>query len=78
MDLANAARNVNIDIDSAGLTPAESAFAKRLAAGHSIDEICEALGIRHTTARTHLRHLFQKTHTRRQAELVSWLLRQRS
>jgi DNA-binding CsgD family transcriptional regulator len=57
------------------LTEAESAVARRLAAGQSVAEICDALRIRQTTLRTHLRHLFQKTQTRRQAELVAWLLR---
>lgn len=56
-------------------TAAESAVAARLIAGQSIAEICAALRIRESTVRTHLQHLFQKTQTRRQAELVAWLLR---
>lgn len=57
------------------LTAAEARFATLLVDGHSIAEICGQLEIRVSTARTHLRHLFQKTGTRRQAELVSALLR---
>jgi DNA-binding CsgD family transcriptional regulator len=62
-------------LHSARLTEAETTIVKRLAAGESAAEICDALRIRQTTLRTHLRHLFQKTQTRRQAELVAWLLR---
>jgi DNA-binding CsgD family transcriptional regulator len=59
----------------AGFTPAESTIATRLAEGQSVAEICEALQIRQSTMRTHLQHLFQKTDTSRQAELIAWLLR---
>lgn len=58
-----------------GFTPAEARVAALLAAGSSTDEICAQLGIQMSTARTHLRHLFEKTNTRRQTELVSRLLR---
>jgi DNA-binding CsgD family transcriptional regulator len=60
------------------LTATEAIVASRLAAGCSVPEICRELRIRETTVRTHLRHLFQKTQTRRQAELVAWLLRSRA
>ncbi len=35
-----------------------------------VHESAEALGISEATARTHLRHLFEKTGTSRQAELI--------
>lgn len=57
------------------LTASEARFAALLVDGRSIAEICDHLANRTSTARTHLRHLFQKTDTRRQAELVSALLR---
>jgi DNA-binding CsgD family transcriptional regulator len=60
------------------LTVTEEVFASRLAADGSVTEICRELRIRETTARTHLRHLFQKTQTRRQAALAAWLLRSRA
>lgn len=60
------------------LTATEALVASRLAAGRSVADICRELRIRETTARTHLRHLFQKTQTCRQAELVAWLLRSRA
>ncbi|MCU1259206.1 MAG: putative transposase [Bryobacterales bacterium] len=54
-----------------GLTKAETTFASLLAAGLSVVQICGRLRIHESTARTHLRHLYQKTGARRQAELVS-------
>jgi DNA-binding CsgD family transcriptional regulator len=57
-----------------GLTKAEATFAGLLTSGLSVGQICGRLRIRESTARTHLRHLYQKTDTRRQAELVSRLL----
>ncbi|MBC7924736.1 MAG: hypothetical protein H7039_03690 [Bryobacteraceae bacterium] len=59
------------------LTRTEAHFAELLVSGRSIQEICSSLSIRTTTARTHLRHLFEKTGTRRQPELVAALLRPR-
>jgi DNA-binding CsgD family transcriptional regulator len=46
-----------------------------LAQGHNLSEVCGELSIRRTTARTHLRHLFEKLGVRRQRELISPLLR---
>jgi len=57
-----------------GLTRTEAPFASFLASGLSVSQICARMRIRESTARTHLRHLYQKTDTRRQAELVSRLL----
>jgi DNA-binding CsgD family transcriptional regulator len=58
-----------------GLTPAEARLACRLAAGSSLEEAAEALGIAKNTARMQLRAVFGKTRTRRQAELVALLAR---
>jgi DNA-binding CsgD family transcriptional regulator len=41
-----------------------------LAKGLKLREAAETLGISETTAKTHLQHLFQKTDTQRQADLV--------
>lgn len=57
-----------------GLTRAESALALRLARGDSLDEAANCLAIRVTTARAHLRAIFQKTGVTRQAMLVRLLL----
>jgi DNA-binding CsgD family transcriptional regulator len=57
-----------------GLTRAEAHFASLLASGLPVQQICAQLQIRVSTARTHLRHLYQKTNTGRQAELVAHLL----
>jgi DNA-binding CsgD family transcriptional regulator len=58
-----------------GLTPSEACVAAAMAQGKGILEICEELSITRNTARTHMKHLFEKTGVRRQGELVSLLLR---
>lgn len=56
------------------LTPAEEALALRLVQGQSLKEAAEELGITLNTARTHLKHIFLKTGTQRQSELMRLLL----
>lgn len=56
-----------------GLTPTESRLAVLLAEGFTVAESAERLGMKITTARTHLAALFEKTGARRQAELVGLL-----
>lgn len=55
---------------SYGLTEAESHVLEAILHGHGLGDVSHALGIATTTAKTHLQHVFQKTRTRRQAELV--------
>jgi DNA-binding CsgD family transcriptional regulator/PAS domain-containing protein len=52
------------------LTPAEAAVAMAIARGAGLQAVAGELDISLTTARTHLQHVFEKTETRRQAELV--------
>jgi DNA-binding CsgD family transcriptional regulator len=61
-----------------GLTRAETVMAQRLCEGMTLQRAAVALGVRLSTARTHLKHIFEKTGTRRQAELVRSLLSQRA
>ena len=56
-----------------GLTPAEARVASALAAGQDLEGIRAALGVGRETVRTHLRRIYEKTDTRRQAELVRLL-----
>jgi DNA-binding CsgD family transcriptional regulator len=56
------------------LTPAEVRLAVALAEGRSLKEAAGGLGIRITTARAHLRQVFAKTGTSRQAALVRLVL----
>jgi DNA-binding CsgD family transcriptional regulator len=56
------------------LTPTEVEIAVRLAQGHDIEAICNQLSFGVNTARTHLKRVFDKTRTRRQAELVRLIL----
>lgn len=56
------------------LTPAAASVAALLIAGLSTEEIAESLEIEVTTVRSHLRQLFDRTGTSRQAELVRRLL----
>lgn len=60
------------------LTPAEARLASRFAAGGGIEAVRADLAIGRETARTQLRAVFDKTGTRRQAELVALLSRLRA
>lgn len=57
-----------------GLTPSESKVAALLVAGKTVNEMGPILGISPHTARTHLKRIFGKTNTNRQAALVKLLL----
>jgi DNA-binding CsgD family transcriptional regulator len=53
-----------------GLTPMEVSVLFAIAGAGGVPEVAEELGIARSTVRTHLLHIFSKTGTRRQAELV--------
>jgi DNA-binding CsgD family transcriptional regulator len=57
-----------------GLTPTERRVAQRLAAGEDLEQIARELQISMNTVRGHLKQVFGKTRTHRQAELVCKLL----
>ena len=54
-----------------GLTGGELRVALKVASGLAPQETAEMLGIGLETVKTHLQHIFQKTRTTRQAELVA-------
>jgi DNA-binding CsgD family transcriptional regulator len=56
-----------------GMTPAEAGFAIEILNGDGIQAAADRLSISRATARTHLSRIFDKTGTRRQAELVRLL-----
>lgn len=56
------------------LTPQQAALAAALSRGATLSDAAKALGIAVGTARNYLKIVFNKTHTRRQAELVSLVL----
>lgn len=58
-----------------GFTPAEAAFALEIVKGDGRQAAADKLGITVGTARSHLSSIFDKTGSRRQAELVRLLLR---
>jgi DNA-binding CsgD family transcriptional regulator len=60
--------------DLFGFTPAELALATDILAGHDLAASAARRRITLHTARAHLRRLFEKTGTRRQAELMRLLL----
>lgn len=60
--------------DLFGLTPTEAEVAGALAQGQRTDEIAQNLSIAPTTVAFHLRNLFWKTGTHRQADLIVLLL----
>jgi len=53
-----------------GLTAREATVFAELARGTSAQEAATTLGISYNTLKTHLRHIFMKTHTRSQLELA--------
>lgn len=57
-----------------GFTPAEARMAAALIDGSSVVEAARQLSISVNTARTHMKHIFEKTHTRRQTELAVLLV----
>jgi DNA-binding CsgD family transcriptional regulator len=54
-----------------GLTNNEADVALRITRGADLRQISEELSVSLTTVRTHLQHVFAKTDTHRQAELVN-------
>lgn len=56
------------------LTPQQAALAAALSRGATLSDAAKAIGIAVGTARNYLKIVFNKTHTRRQAELVSLVL----
>lgn len=57
-----------------GFTPSEAALAVDILAGHDLASSASRRGTSANTARAHLRRIFEKTGTRRQAELMRLLL----
>jgi DNA-binding CsgD family transcriptional regulator/PAS domain-containing protein len=57
------------------LTPAEARLALRLAQGQSLSDAAQEFQVEESTVRRQLQHIFWKTGTGRQAELVAALLR---
>lgn len=55
------------------LTPTQARLANLIAAGHSLEDAAEALGLSRETSRSHLKAVFAKTDTHRQAELTAML-----
>lgn len=53
-----------------GLTRSETALVQALAGGASLEDGAGRLGIAVNTARTHLKHIFHKTDSKRQSELI--------
>ncbi|CAN5605220.1 hypothetical protein BH10ACI3_BH10ACI3_00100 [soil metagenome] len=56
------------------LTPTEAQLTSILANGKTLNEAAETLGVTKNTIRTHLKHIFSKTETNRQSDLVSLIL----
>ncbi|TCT44464.1 DNA-binding CsgD family transcriptional regulator [Martelella mediterranea] len=61
-------------MDLFGLTPAEARIAGALANGARNVDVAEELGVSQTTIAFHMRNLFQKTGTNRQADLIALIL----
>lgn len=61
-----------------GLTSAQSRLAIAIALGRDLDEFCAEAHVRRSTARAHLRIIFDKLGVRRQAELTALVLNTQS
>ena len=59
--------------DAFGLTDREAAVATLIGQGFALDEVARTLGIATGTTRNHLKAVFDKKRTKRQAELVALL-----
>ncbi len=59
------------------LTPAEAQVALLVRHGHGLGRVAEKRGVSLSTVRVHLQHIFEKTATHRQAELVGLIERLR-
>jgi DNA-binding CsgD family transcriptional regulator len=59
-----------------GLTPAEARVLAALMETGGVDDIASSLELSAATVRTHLRHIFEKTSVRRQADLVKLITSQ--
>lgn len=57
-----------------GMTPTEATLARHLARGKSMEQAGDTMGIQPSTVRTHLKHIFRKTNTQRQVDLVRLLI----
>ena len=57
-----------------GLTPAETRLLDWILTGAGPAQAAQEMGIRPATARTHLMHIFCKTRTGRQAELINLVM----
>lgn len=71
--MAPAAPLTNLLAGLFDLTPAEAAVARGIASGDSIPSFAKRNGVSSETVRTQLRAVFEKTGTRRQADLVRLL-----
>ncbi|MDQ6434369.1 helix-turn-helix transcriptional regulator [Mesorhizobium sp. LHD-90] len=58
-----------------GLTAAEARVASHLSGGHDLDSIADEMKLSRETVRVHLKNIYFKTDTHRQAELVSLVTR---
>jgi DNA-binding CsgD family transcriptional regulator len=62
------------DLAGLGLTRAEAAFAVEFANGYRLQVCADRLGISTSTAKTHLKRIFEKTGACRQADLMRLIL----
>jgi DNA-binding CsgD family transcriptional regulator len=58
-----------------GLTAAEARLADRLLSAESVEAAAESLGVSYSTARNHLRAVYQKTDTHSQVQLIALISR---
>lgn len=59
---------------SYGLTPAETSLLDAILSGGGLARAAERMGVKLSTAQTHLKRVFSKTGTRRQGELINLVM----
>jgi DNA-binding CsgD family transcriptional regulator len=71
----NGLRGISVEVlrQVYGLTPAQSAVARSLFAGRSVEDTARALDLSLNTVRTHLKHVFTRCAVGSQAELLHLL-----
>lgn len=70
---SSAEESAHLYRDGFGLSAREAQMAVALMGGHSVESAAAMLGVSMSTARSHMRKLFQKTETSNQASLVRLL-----
>jgi len=68
---ANAVSSMDLMMQRFGLTRSETELVDLLLLGRSLREVARERGVSYETVRSHIKHVFSKTGTHRQIDLVN-------